>query len=168
MSGTTRIHQPICECHAREGLGEAQGDTEGNNAFIGRLEGCVKTGADIGMPLSQIIKEKYPDSSKSALAAAGSSVGSKDTNQLFILLYILFSFSPLSNILCSLILPATRSPRGKVPWKICLFDLLLNCSILSLRINIHILREFSIHFQSPNQSLNYAPFFSLAQSSQRP
>jgi hypothetical protein len=32
--------------------------------FIARLEGCLKTGEDIGMPFSQIIKNKYPDSSK--------------------------------------------------------------------------------------------------------
>jgi hypothetical protein len=35
-----------------------------HSEFIERLDGCLKTGEDIGKPFSQIIKEKYPDSSK--------------------------------------------------------------------------------------------------------
>ena len=34
--------------------------------FIQRLEHCSKTGKDIGKPFSQIMKEKYPESSKKA------------------------------------------------------------------------------------------------------
>jgi hypothetical protein len=32
--------------------------------FKARLEQCLETGEDIGMPFGQIIKEKFPDSSK--------------------------------------------------------------------------------------------------------
>jgi len=35
-----------------------------HDEFIGRLEGCLKTGEDIGIPFSRIIKKKYPKSSK--------------------------------------------------------------------------------------------------------
>jgi hypothetical protein len=37
---------------------------ETHNEFIARLERCLGTGEDIGIPFSQIIKNKYPDSSK--------------------------------------------------------------------------------------------------------
>jgi hypothetical protein len=35
-----------------------------HDEFIAKLEGCLGTGEDIGMPFSHIIKNKYPDSSK--------------------------------------------------------------------------------------------------------
>jgi hypothetical protein len=37
---------------------------DAHGEFIKRLERCLRTGEDIGKPFSQIIKEKYPQSSK--------------------------------------------------------------------------------------------------------
>jgi len=37
---------------------------EEHRTFIQRLDHCLATGEDIGRPFSQIIKERYPKSSK--------------------------------------------------------------------------------------------------------
>jgi hypothetical protein len=37
---------------------------DSHNEFIVKLERCLGAGEDIGMPISQIIKNRYPDSSK--------------------------------------------------------------------------------------------------------
>jgi hypothetical protein len=42
-----------------------------HNEFIARLERCLGTGEDIGMPFSHIIKNKYPDSSKKCRRGEG-------------------------------------------------------------------------------------------------
>ena len=35
-----------------------------HNEFLARLEGCLGTDEDIGMPFSQIVKKMYPGSAK--------------------------------------------------------------------------------------------------------
>jgi hypothetical protein len=48
-----------------------------HNEFIVKLERCSGTGEDIGMPFSQIIKNKYPESSKKRKRGGRGRVGSK-------------------------------------------------------------------------------------------
>jgi hypothetical protein len=42
-----------------------------HDEFVERLEGCLEAGEDVGKPFSQIIKEKYPDSSKKSKKSKG-------------------------------------------------------------------------------------------------
>ena len=44
---------------------------DAHDKFIARLEGCVGTCKDIGMPFSQIIKNMYPESSKKRKRGGG-------------------------------------------------------------------------------------------------
>jgi len=42
-----------------------------HNYYMARLERCLETGEDSGMPFSQVIKNKYPDSSKKRKRGGG-------------------------------------------------------------------------------------------------
>jgi hypothetical protein len=56
--------------------------------------------------------------------------------------------------------------RGDVLWAVCLFGLVLACcTVPSLCTNLYILRDSR---SAPDQCLNYAPFFPLAQPYQQP
>jgi hypothetical protein len=56
---------PECRSATREGADAKRLETEkAHGEFRVRLEGFLRTGEDIGKPFSQIIKEKYPGSSK--------------------------------------------------------------------------------------------------------
>jgi hypothetical protein len=61
-----RASQPEeCKSVAPAKAAEKRRETqEAHVDFMERLERCLKTGENIGKPFSQIIKEKFPDSSK--------------------------------------------------------------------------------------------------------
>jgi hypothetical protein len=61
-----RINQPP-ECASitpERAAGKRRETQKAHDEFIGRLEGFLKRGEDIGKPFSQIIKKKYPKSAK--------------------------------------------------------------------------------------------------------
>ena len=74
-----RHHQhppPECIGVTSEAAAIKRRETEkAHSEFVGRLMGCLKTGENIGKPFSQIIKEKYPGSSKKRMN--GSKEGSR-------------------------------------------------------------------------------------------
>jgi hypothetical protein len=61
----SRNPPPECRSATREGADAKRLETEkAHGEFMVRLEGFLRTGEDIGKPFSQIIKEKFPGSSK--------------------------------------------------------------------------------------------------------
>ena len=60
-------NQPPAECHmvtVKKAAEKRRVTERTHQDFIRRLEHCLMTGKNIGKPFSQIIKEKYPESSK--------------------------------------------------------------------------------------------------------
>jgi hypothetical protein len=83
------------------------------------LKGFLRTGDEIGMAFSQIIKDMYPDSSKKRL---GGRVSSKTANLRQMLLHIPFSYSMFFTcpffVLLLLVLPGRRD-IPEVGWLRC-------------------------------------------------
>ena len=68
-----RVHPPAeCLDISPEKANEKRRMTQDtHDEFTARLEGCLGTGEDIGIPFSQIVKDMYPNSSKKRKKGAG-------------------------------------------------------------------------------------------------